>query len=119
VSGGVIVEGTVTTVMDCQCGKCLRAYQHPVNLRNICHFYEKSSKEEIDLTPDIREDILISLPQNFICDESCKGLCPVCGADRNRKSCKCRAEKKPDAAWQALDGLFKQSGSNKKNKNKR
>ncbi len=107
VSGGVVVKGTVSTVMDCQCGRCLRRYQHRVDLRNVCHFYEKSAKEEIDLTPDIREDIIIALPQNFICGEGCKGLCTICGGDRNLKSCKCKAENKPDAAWQALDVLFK------------
>lgn len=43
----------------------------------------------IDLTEIVRNNILISLPIRFLCDEDCKGICPTCGADLNEESCKC------------------------------
>ena len=43
----------------------------------------------IDLTEDVRQTIILSVPLKLLCREDCKGLCPVCGADRNTRSCTC------------------------------
>ncbi|WP_020675831.1 YceD family protein [Geopsychrobacter electrodiphilus] len=48
---------------------------------------------EVDLTPVLTEQVLLSLPTHPLCDVSCAGLCPYCGVDRNRTSCTC--EPKP------------------------
>lgn len=41
----------------------------------------------IDLDPIVREQVLLALPMNVVCREDCKGLCAVCGEDRNVKDC--------------------------------
>jgi uncharacterized protein len=41
----------------------------------------------IDLDPIVREQVLLALPMNVVCREDCKGLCAVCGEDRNTKDC--------------------------------
>jgi len=51
-------------------------------------FYEG---EEIDLSPLIREQVLLALPTRPLCKEDCRGLCPRCGANLNRDSCACVA----------------------------
>ena len=45
------------------------------------------------MTPYIREAVLLELPYAPVCREDCKGLCPVCGVDRNRESCSCNTER--------------------------
>jgi uncharacterized protein len=45
------------------------------------------------------EEFSLALPVNPLCREDCKGLCPSCGANRNRESCACaRAEGDPRLA---------------------
>jgi uncharacterized protein len=44
---------------------------------------------EVDLGPLIREQIILGLPTRPLCTDDCKGLCPRCGANRNRVQCAC------------------------------
>lgn len=44
---------------------------------------------EIDLEPFCRELLMLALPVQPLCRESCLGLCPHCGADRNTAPCEC------------------------------
>jgi uncharacterized protein len=52
-------------------------------------FYEG---EEVDLSPSLRERVLLSLPTLPLCREECRGLCPMCGANRNLEVCGCKGE---------------------------
>lgn len=45
--------------------------------------------EEIDAAPEIREAVLLALPGKRLCSTECKGICPHCGANRNRSECSC------------------------------
>lgn len=45
--------------------------------------------EEIDLSPFIREEVLLALPMRPLCEENCRGLCAGCGADLNNEPCLC------------------------------
>ncbi len=55
----------------------------------------------IDLDPIVREQILLELPEYPVCDEQCKGLCPVCGANLNDRECGCDRHV-PDPRWAGL-----------------
>lgn len=55
----------------------------------------------IDLGEDVRQFILLSLPQKVLCKEECAGLCPLCGTNRNTSSCDCRKEE-IDPRWEGL-----------------
>jgi uncharacterized protein len=46
----------------------------------------------LDLTPLVREQLILSLPMSARCKEGCKGLCAVCGGDRNLEDCGHKAE---------------------------
>ena len=48
--------------------------------------------EAIDLGEVIREQLYLALLMKFLCQESCKGLCAVCGANRNRETCQCQQQ---------------------------
>jgi len=47
--------------------------------------------DEIDLTPLVHEQIILALPTRPLCGESCRGLCPRCGANLNAGACGCPA----------------------------
>jgi uncharacterized protein len=59
--------------------------------------------EEVDISPLVREQLLLDLPTQPLCREDCQGLCPKCGINRNRESCRCEIGADPRLA--ALQGL--------------
>jgi uncharacterized protein len=59
--------------------------------------------ERVDLEPLFREQFVLAVPFAPLCAETCKGLCPQCGIDRNAASCACEAPVDPRLA--ALKGL--------------
>jgi uncharacterized protein len=59
--------------------------------------------ERIDLEPLFREQFVLAIPYAPLCKETCKGLCPQCGIDRNTASCTCEPPIDPRLA--ALKGL--------------
>jgi len=67
---------------------------------------ETYSGKVIDLDPVIREQLLLALPSYPVCQESCKGLCPVCGVNLNERDCGCDRHV-PDPRWAALEKFGK------------
>jgi uncharacterized protein len=65
--------------------------------------------EEIDLSPVISEQVLLSLPTRPLCREDCKGLCARCGANLNQGSCNCLPL--PNVRWFDLSALKSRRGS--------
>lgn len=61
-------------------------------------FYEGDG---LDLKEVLREQVLLSLPMQRLCRPSCRGLCPVCGGNRNLVDCSCVREVADDR-WAAL-----------------
>jgi uncharacterized protein len=55
----------------------------------------------IDLAEDVRQFVLLALPQKLLCREECAGLCPVCGVNHNHAGCSCTVEE-IDPRWEAL-----------------
>ncbi|MGH7829255.1 MAG: YceD family protein, partial [Candidatus Binatia bacterium] len=47
------------------------------------------SSNEIDLSPLMREQVLLALPTRPLCDDLCRGLCAGCGVNLNHESCLC------------------------------
>ena len=45
-----------------------------------------------DLVAVAREQVYLALPLKPVCSADCRGLCPTCGANRNRLECGCRNE---------------------------
>ncbi|MEI7704183.1 MAG: DUF177 domain-containing protein [Deltaproteobacteria bacterium] len=61
----------------------------------------------IDLDPFVEEQIALALPSYPVCQDGCKGLCPVCGQNQNEKTCGCDRSV-PDPRWAGLE-KFRQS----------
>ncbi len=57
----------------------------------------------IDITAFVRDAIILALPLRVLCREDCKGLCVVCGKNRNEGECGCET-RETDPRWRALAG---------------
>ncbi len=69
-------------------------------------YYEGNGLELNDV---LREVVLLALPMRLVCSEDCKGICPVCGQNRNQIECGCRVETADDR-WSKLKMLRAELG---------
>jgi len=60
--------------------------------------------DRFDTDPVLLEQLQLNIPMKPLCRPDCRGLCPVCGADRNAGGCSC-SERTVDPRWQDLSGL--------------
>lgn len=60
--------------------------------------------DALDLDELAADQVMLALPMRTVCSESCVGLCPTCGANRNRAPA-CSCEPEGDPRWEALRGL--------------
>ncbi|MBU0679579.1 MAG: DUF177 domain-containing protein [Verrucomicrobia bacterium] len=58
----------------------------------------------MDLTEDIREAVLLKVPNFPLCSSQCKGVCLQCGQDLNAGTCACEPPHWENR-WGALDQL--------------
>ncbi|MGA3179677.1 MAG: YceD family protein [Verrucomicrobiota bacterium] len=77
----VVVRGELKIALDCECARCLKPFPFPIVLADwILHLPldgpEKAAmkNDAVDLTPYLREDILLEFPQHPLCDADCAGL---------------------------------------------
>ena len=105
VSGSILVNGEISGKVISRCSRCLVPVTLEIVNGTIELYYPKEeiTEEEFDITADIRDELLIELPMNPLCDEECEGLCPVCGVNRNEKKCSCTVQ--GNLAWSALDNI--------------
>lgn len=84
-------RGELTSQVEHMCGRCLKKVTAGLE-ESFELYYETVGKEEIDTLDDLREAVMVNHDPLFLCSESCKGLCPQCGTDRNEKDCGCKPE---------------------------
>jgi len=108
----LIVTGKASVPLATVCARCLDDIRVTIAVKDLCFHFEKVRDLEVDLTDDVREELLLAVPSCFYCSPDCKGICPVCGTNLNHASCSCdtqQAEPEPDEAapspWDQLDAL--------------
>ena len=129
-SGVFHVNGTVEATTSLECSRCLKRFTFPVKETAMDfdlvpeaaqklsaeHELDRSELdtefyrgEEIEPKEFIREQLLLAVPMVPLHDTDCKGLCPVCGGDRNEQDCGCRTETMEGAAhpFDALKKIIK------------
>jgi uncharacterized protein len=79
--GGILVQGRLSQVLDCECARCLKTYAHELTLDDwTCHLALEGEEcvnivsDCVDLTPYIREDIFLAFPQHPLCGPDCRGV---------------------------------------------
>jgi uncharacterized protein len=127
--GEVRVKGQIQADLETECDRCLgRASFHldvPFDL-----FYRPLKAEAgeaeaaidegeaemgfyelpgLQLEEIVREQVLLQLPMQRICSDACKGICPICGSNRNEQDCRCEPpsgeRQVGDPRWMALKDL--------------
>ena len=73
---------------------------------NVIHI--SPDVKEIDITPYVKETLIVSIPMKQICKQECKGICPGCGTDLNSETCNC-PEKSVDSRWEKLLDIKKEN----------
>ncbi|WNR46606.1 YceD family protein [Paenibacillus roseipurpureus] len=105
--GAAKVNGTITLDLELSCSRCLTHTNQTIKLPFQEVFMQKPEEEDpeldedihlvvgdkVDLEPYVVENVVVGLPYIPLCDEACKGLCPVCGGNRNEHDCGCKTEK--------------------------
>lgn len=66
-------------------------------------FYIDRSSHTIGIKPFIREELLLHFPTFPVCSEGCKGLCALCGVNRNVTTCQCPQKLTNNPFTQLLD----------------
>jgi uncharacterized protein len=102
----LLIRGQISHLFACVCSRCAKRFELEVAENNFfANFPITETTEFVDLTPEMREAIILALPGYPVCREDCKGICAHCGADLNRKPCSCRPEAGDASPWAALDQL--------------
>ena len=58
----------------------------------------------VSFDPLVEEQVQLELPLKALCRDDCRGLCPMCGADRNLAPCVCKPL--ADERWKSLRTLL-------------
>jgi uncharacterized protein len=115
-TGGYLVKVDIDARIYGACARCLGEAVIPVHAE--AQEFAPTAKdgwEETDtsdfikeLVVDIdglaREALVLALPSQVVCAETCKGLCMRCGKDLNKGSCGCETEH-VDERWSRLKDL--------------
>jgi len=103
------VRGQLRTRLEAECDRCAVQFEFPVECDFDLYYRHVSSiarDEEIEISNDelgigfyegdgvvlddmIREQVILALPMKMLCGSECRGLCPVCGINRNLAACRC------------------------------
>lgn len=107
VEGTYVYDGKAFTVtakaaaaLDAVCARCTKPFTERIAFSFSERFVKESGEaaddetylytgDELELEKAVMDNLLLELPIAAVCREDCKGLCPVCGADRNATECTC------------------------------
>jgi len=103
-SGALLVVGKLRTPVTLRCSRCVKNFDLPLQVSQFVFHQELAGEDFVDLTQNIREDIILELPQRALCRPDCRGLCVECGQDLNEKACHCKSAR-GDLRWHALDQI--------------
>jgi len=115
------VKGSINAPVEVDCTRCLTPISRELDIVFDVDFVDKElfpdNKEthlesadldtdviegnELDLSQVVREQILLNIPEQVLCRDDCRGICPTCGKDLNEGDCNC-GEKEIDPRWAAL-----------------
>lgn len=84
----VTVDLNVETAVRFTCSRCLEEFQKPFSRKIRLDFPVEKSKE-IDITDNLREEIILDYPLKVLCRGDCRGLCFTCGQNLNEGGCDC------------------------------
>jgi len=102
----VLAQGELRLMLDCECVRCLRKFEQEVAIMGWAVHLPLEGEDKvspindlIDLTPFVREDMLLEFPQHPLCRSNCAGLKKKSGLSKTD------GKTEPPSAWTELDKL--------------
>ena len=104
------------------CDRCLEdvKWEFPITFDKVLDFSEDEDEEEnltemsfvegseLDTDVLVYDELVMAMPMKVLCKPDCKGLCPVCGGNRNTDACRCDT-KVLDPRMAAIRDIFNKS----------
>jgi uncharacterized protein len=107
---GVLIRGRLETALDCECARCLKPFRFQIEVPDWLLDLPLEGPESpplkddlMDLTPYLREAILLEFPQHPLCDDNCAGLPKR--ADANNRQPEMSGRTPEASAWAELNKL--------------
>jgi uncharacterized protein len=118
------VTGKLVAQLQVECDRCLRPVELLVDSRFKLEYLsaeDYQTQQDVELTEEdldlmvfdgeiididqlVTQELLLAVPAHVLCKDNCKGICPVCGADRNQAECGCES-REVDPRWAGLKEL--------------
>ncbi len=128
----IVVQAWLKSSVKIECSRCLKELLWPLTIKVEEEYFPTidiisgrpvpppdepwaftiDENHILDLTEAVRQYLLLALPMKPLCREDCAGLCPVCGQDLNKRSCRCPTVQ-PDPRWAKLAQLASARGADK------
>ena len=77
----ILVQGRLRLTLGCECARCLKPFEHRLDLSEWSCLLPLEGEDKavisndcVDLTPYLREDIVLAFPQHPLCEAECRGL---------------------------------------------
>jgi uncharacterized protein len=105
----ILLQGTLRLPMECDCVRCLKRFPFTLELPDFAAHLPLAGEDavpvvddSVDLTPFLREDILLTLPQHPLCKPDCRGLSQLAAGGASGTPPQTNAGA---SAWAALNKL--------------
>ncbi len=105
----ILLRGWIKIILRCECVRCLKTFDYPVEFPDwICHLPLEGEEKVpvlndcVDLTPYLREDILLEFPQHPLCKSECVGLSGRTGQIAKKQN---TSQTENASAWSELNKL--------------
>jgi len=86
VDAELVVQVAIRCPLSLSCARCLEEFSTTVTADTIFS-YKVHPSDVVDITEDVRQEILLAYPMVPICQPDCKGLCSTCGQNLNLSTC--------------------------------
>lgn len=112
VEQSLLLNGCLSLVLDCRCVRCLEPFEFQLAL-DPWTFHVPLDGEDaapivndsVDLTPYLREDILLEFPRHPLCDPGCQGLQPKPPGKKKKRAGSASKTDGTSSAWSELNKL--------------
>ncbi len=95
----ITLEGTIVASMRSTCVRCLGDAFFTLSIPFTEKYLREADEDEpdaflyessaVDLDQMVLGNLVMNMPTQILCKDTCKGLCPKCGKDLNEGPCNC------------------------------
>jgi uncharacterized metal-binding protein YceD (DUF177 family) len=107
----ILAQGRLSCTLACRCARCLKPFTQQLDLHRWAVDLPLDGEDKVlitndcvDLTPFVREDILLAFPQHPLCEPECRGLLGAAHSLQQPDTVETQA-REVSSAWAELNKL--------------